>query len=309
MQAPNVPTAQWSSSSGTLTLIEQAVFESVAYSDIFDYPVTAAEVHRALTIEASLDQVERVLRSERLVPPLLTFRHPYFCLAGREHVFETRQRRRRHSTRLMRLARAYGALIAHLPFVRMVAVTGSLAVENAEADDDIDYLIVTSPGRVWTARAFTMLTVRVAALKGITLCPNYILSEDALALDQHDLYTARELVQMQSIAGYDTHMRLLDANPWRSDFLPNVSPTIDAPRLKPRPWYQRALEALLSASVGDRFERWIFERKSAELRREAGANDEAVFDRTMCKGHFDRHRTRATASLAARIRSAEEARK
>jgi hypothetical protein len=112
---------------------------------------------------------------------------------------------------------------------------------------------------------------------------------------------------MQPIASHETYKRLLAANPWRTDLLPNASITVEALPVAPRPWHKRAIEATLRTSIGERLERWIFERKSAELRREAGANDEAVFDRTVCKGHFDRHRTRTTTSLADRIRTVDEA--
>ena len=123
----------------------------------------------------------------------------------------------------MGAAARYGALIAKLPFVRMVAVTGSLAVENAEAADDIDYLIVTSKGRLWLPRAMTILVVRLGGLRGVTLCPNYLLSESALALSERDPYTARELFQMRPLIGHDVHARMLAANMWCRELLPNWS--------------------------------------------------------------------------------------
>jgi hypothetical protein len=285
--------------------LERAVYESIAYSDVFDFPVTLAEIQRSLRIEATLEQVQAALSGEAL-RRLLFCEAPYYGLTGRQHTIEVRGRRRRHSQGLMREARRYGGLIARLPCVRMVAVTGSLAVENADAGEDIDYLIITAPGRVWTARTQTMIVVRLASLQGITLCPNYLLSEDALALSVHDLYTARELVQMRPLAGLGVHRRLIEANAWLQDFLPNASLPADvvAPgqqRRRPR------LESRLAGGLGERLERWLFERKSAELRAQAGDNDEAVFDRTTCKGHFDRHRGRTGEALGARLQRLDEA--
>src|SRR5690606_6133029 len=123
-------------------------------------------------------------------------------------------------------ARRYGGLIARLPFVRMVAVTGSLAVDNADEDDDLDFLIVTAPGRVWLTRAMVMAVGRLASLRGITLCPNDLSAETALELPDRDFYTARELLQMRLIAGTATYIRMLETNAWWRDFLPNAEPDL-----------------------------------------------------------------------------------
>ena len=99
-------------------------------------------------------------------------------------------------------ALSYGAWLARLPFVRMVALTGALAMRNASADDDdLDYVLVTAPGRVWLARAFAIVLVRLAKRRGVVVCPNYVLAESALAQDKHDLFMAHEVAQMVPIYG------------------------------------------------------------------------------------------------------------
>ena len=58
----------------------------------------------------------------------------------------------------------YGLTIARLPFVRMVAVPGALTMDNVEPGDDVDYLIVTAPDRLWLCRAVVIeLVVKPAA--------------------------------------------------------------------------------------------------------------------------------------------------
>jgi hypothetical protein len=201
----------------------------------------------------------------------------------------------------MRRARRYGWLIAKLPFVRMVAVTGSLAVDNAGAGDDIDYLIVTARGRVWLARGLTMLVVRLARLRGLTLCPNYLLSEAALQLPDRDVYTARELLQMRPVAGRAVHARMLSANTWCRDLLPNWRVEAESVSER-RSAVARFGECLLGGRLGDALERRLLRHKAGELRAQAGGNSEAVFSEEVCKGHFDAHRARLEAELSRRLR-------
>jgi hypothetical protein len=280
-----------------LSTLDRAVVAAVAYSDVFDFAVTAQEIQRVLPRPVSVAEVEASLE---LLPDFVACTEAFYTLVGREALAETRLRRAEASRRLMLRAERYGCLIALLPFVRMVAVTGSLAVENADDGDDIDYLIVTAPGRVWLARAQTMAVVRVAALRGVTLCPNYLLDQDALALPERDAYTARELLQMRPLAGHDVYSRMLEVNPWWFDLLPNWRPD---PRdeKRARGFLQRLGESALGGRMGDALERWLLRRKGAELRARAGGNAEAVFDAMVCKGHFDAHRARLESALAERL--------
>ncbi len=177
--------------------LAQAIWRTLAYVDLFDYPLTAVEIHRYLEgIPASLAAVQHALAHSPQLAGQLLCHAGFYSLPGRSAVFAIRQQRQQQAQRLWSAARRYGALIARLPFVRLVAVTGSLAMSNVAAEADIDYFIVTENGRLWLARALVIGVVRLAARRGVVLCPNYFVAESALALPEHSLYTARELAQM-----------------------------------------------------------------------------------------------------------------
>src|SRR5262245_28706486 len=210
----------------SLDNLSRAVLHTVAYSDIFDYPLTAREIHRYLTgVKASLEEIVLEVGKNGIV----TQTDNYFTLPGREEIVGIRMQREAHSRKLMPRAIRYGRILGSLPYIRMVALTGSLAVMNVSKDHDFDYMLVTAPGRVWTARAFALALNRLTRSRGYTLCPNLIVSETALDCPLHDLYSARELYQMIPIAGMDMYRRLLAANVWATEYLPNAWQTSEAP--------------------------------------------------------------------------------
>jgi hypothetical protein len=294
--------------------LEEAVLRTVGYADVFDYPLTAGEVHRYLIgVRARRSEVEEALAESGLVPDRLTHRDGLFSLRGREEIMELRRLRRAPAERLWPWAVRYGRRIAAVPFVRMVAVTGSLAANNVDSEADVDYFIVTEPGRVWMCRAFVVCVVRAAARRGIVLCPNFILSGSAIELRQRDLYTAWELAQMVPIAGLDTYRRLRERNEWAEAFLPNAEgvpwepePLRAAGPGAPRGRLVRTVEGLLRSRAGDRLEKWERTRKVRRFTREAagagGAPGEAEFSADWCKGHLGTHR----AEVMARYRRRHE---
>ena len=287
--------------------LEQAILATAAYADVFDYPRTAAQIHRYLVgTEATLAEVSAGLAACTASGRLARSGEAY-CLPGREAILQTRLRRQRTSGRLWPRALGYGRAIAALPYVRMVAVTGSLAVDNAESSADLDYLVVTQPGRLWLSRAMVILLVRMAARQGDRVCPNYFLSEQALVLADRSLFTAHELVQMVPIAGMDVYRAMRRANGWAGAFLPNAAgPGRLLPGSGGQGWgrpVQAALEAALRTPPGAWLERWEMRRKVARFSRHRPQHPEADFGPDRCKGHFDDHGQRVRAAYAGRLRA------
>ena len=276
----------------------------VAYGDVFDYPLSAREIHRYLeSVPARLDEVEAT--AEGLLPDRLGRSGEHYAMPGREHLSETRRRRAAVARALWPHALRCGRKIARVPFVRMVALTGALAMDNVEDGADLDYLIVTEPGRVWLARAMIIQLVRINKLRGVTICPNWILSEDTLGLERRDLFAARELLQMVPISGFDVYRRMIEVNPWTCEVLPNAEGRFRQAEADGhgQSLIGRAGERLLSSGLGDALERWERRRKTREIRRLSPDNPEVVLDHRQCKGHVDGHGQRIARAYEERLRA------
>ena len=271
--------------------LHQALLATVAYADLFDFPLARLEVHRdligvAATADDTFAAIDRALARGDLAEAA-----GYLMLPGRGDLGALRRERRARATRRWPLARRYGGRIARLPFVRLVAVSGSLAAENPDERADFDYLIVTAPGRLWLVRAMTILLVRAARLRGVRLCPNYLLTTRALALGRRDLYTAHELLQIVPLAGGTTYWQLLAENRWAADWLPNrFRQASNAPAPPPPGGIARRVgELALGSGFGDRLEAWEARRKQ---RRFGSGDHGARFTDDICEGHYGRARQR-----------------
>jgi hypothetical protein len=275
--------------------VADAILYTVIYADLFDYPLTAQQIHRYLTgYTAPLAIIEEQLASDIRLSERLDSIPPFWFLAGRGHLVRLRQEREAYSQILWSAAWRYGHLMATLPFVRMTAVTGSLAMNNAASvQDDMDFLLITRKGRVWLARGLVLLVVHLARRLGVEICPNYVMAEQHLRLGEPNLFTAHELGQLVPLYGRSTYLRLVESNAWLSRYLPNCSPQRVASGEKARiaRYGQRLMELPLGGRLGDALERWERERKIPRLRRIAAERDGtgATYAPDLCKGHVDDH--------------------
>lgn len=219
--------------------LDHAVLRTLTYSDHFDYPLTAIEIyHRLISISTKPSTLSRAL-SSLLSQKLIAQSGKYYYLLGHKHLVSSRRARQVASRAQFSHAQLLAVRLARLPFVKAIYLTGSLAMANSLPDSDIDFMIITRTGRLWTTRAILTIYTTLFGLRRTPgssvsqdkLCLNLYLSDSsyALPLSKRSLYTAYELLQAVPI--YDpegTRLALLAANSWIYRFLPNM------PRL-PRP--------------------------------------------------------------------------
>ncbi len=274
--------------------LDEAVVATVAYSDIFDMPIEVTRL-RTFLIGMSASGEEIVDALDRLVDEgRLEMSSGLAHLPGRSGVLPIHAERVARAEMMWCEAARWGARLGRLPFVRSIAVTGGLACDSVADHDDIDYLVITEPGRLWTARALCVGMVHLGRLRHVDLCPNYLVAIDSLALDEQTSYTARELAQMVDIVGAEFLDEMRVANDWLLKHLPNAQLFGEGARLtrtRVGP-VRRLAEALLGLSIFDRFETWEMNRKIEKLkgvvsrREEVAKPDESSFSPSVCKGHM-----------------------
>lgn len=277
--------------------VEAAILRTITYGDVFEFPMTVEEIHHFLIHDRAvpLEQIRSMLQHSPVLQTRIYCHGGYIALAQRPELVSLRAKRELMMQHLWPRALHYGRWLARIPFVRMVALTGALAARNPGAEnDDIDYILVTVPGRVWLARGCAVLLVRFARLYGVEVCPNYILASDALCQQRRDLYIAREIAQTIPLYGLHIYHKLHEANPWAAQYMPNATPVWDGAQEltigRIAGWMKAGLEKLLGGRPGDWLEGWEYRRKQQRFHRAAHLPGSAAqIDSSTIKGHFNDH--------------------
>ncbi len=239
--------------------------EPIIYGDIFDFPLTLEEIWRFCPLPLTRDELSRRLELEGQDNPLAAMvdcRDGYYHLRGREEIVELRRQRETTSRSIWQRARRVAGLIQNIPYIRAMAITGSLATYNSDEDGDPDFLVITTPNRIWTVFLFLGTIQKLTSTR--TLCPNFYISADSLQVTPKDFYNAREVTQAIPLLGTELFQRFLEANSWVTEYVPNhrAAALREQPPLPRHGLLRllgRAFELLTAGFLGDGLER-IFKR-------------------------------------------------
>jgi hypothetical protein len=211
-----------------------SVFKTLAYADIFDYPLTAEEIDRFL-ISGQLVNQKKVqeklffLKKKKKIGE----KKGFYFLKGREKTVLIRKNRQKWSQEKLKTGQRWAGFLKPIPWIKAVLITGALARRNADEKDDIDWLVITQKNRLWLSRFFSLLVLEILGVRRRPgqnqaenkICPNMFLTESSLGLPKQEqgLYAACEILQAELIwEKNQTYSRFIKANQWVKKYLGNA---------------------------------------------------------------------------------------
>lgn len=115
--------------------------------------------------------------------------------------------------------------LRYIPYVRAVFLTGSVARGEARKKSDIDFFIVTKPGRIWTCRVLVTLAIGIVGLRRTNtqiegrICLNRYQTEINLEIKPHNAYHRRDYSQAICLLDLDdVEEKYRKANKWIKKF-------------------------------------------------------------------------------------------
>lgn len=206
-------------------LLHEPVLRTLAYYDLFDYPLTTSEIYTFLPLgniqEGELAGVLSTMKMEGRISE----HNGYWFLPHRSAASVNRRKVMENGgERMWKIAKIVAKYMRHIPFVRGVFISGQLCRYIADENSDIDYFIVTQPNRLWIVRCMLVLFRRVALLNNRKyFCVNYYVTSDNLKIRERNPYVACEVASVKPLYNREMFNQFMQENTWISDYFPNFS--------------------------------------------------------------------------------------
>jgi len=220
--------------------LRRAIRRTVAFFDLFDFPLTAFETWKYLGVKRGLDEVQDILREMNE----LEEKYGFYFLPGRSGIVETRMARYNAADHKFRRAIRVARIFKFIPWVRMIAVGNIIGGNNLKNESDIDFFIVTAQKRIWLTRFFCAGFAKLFGLrptrehKQDKICLSFYAAEDGLDTRSLMIGTGaygaeKDIYFLHWFAGltpvYDAggvYDKLIAANAWLAGVFPNWRPVV-----------------------------------------------------------------------------------
>jgi hypothetical protein len=215
---------------------QKAVLSTLLYSDIFDFPLTLEELYINLISPSchsrEVGNPNTLQKTLKTLSSIVSEKKGFYCMTGKENSIENRINRLKYAKKKLKIAQKISTLLSHIPSIYFIGITGRLAHNDADENDDIDMFFITKKNTIWTTRALILVILQLMNLRrkpnetnpANKICANLIIEETALHWpnEKHDIYTAHEIINMQPLFSKNNmYKKFLSSNNWITQFYPN----------------------------------------------------------------------------------------
>ncbi|MGZ3951827.1 MAG: nucleotidyltransferase domain-containing protein [Flavisolibacter sp.] len=242
--------------------VKHDILATLSYFDLFDYPLTQTEIVQFS--KTTYPQEEFIAGLQNLVMENWVFRYDDFYLLRDDYSLVQRRRKGNLKAKTMlKTAEGIAGFLSCFPFVKGVAVSGSLSKNYADDQSDIDFFVITEKDKLWLSRTFMHVFKKMAFLlkKQDLFCMNYYISEEALEIKEKNLYTATEVCTLLPLRGIGVFQQFFKENTWSKNFLPNHSLRVSYVQQAENPLPKRLVEWALRNRIGNVLD-WLLMRIS-----------------------------------------------
>lgn len=243
-----------------LSEIKENILATLAYFDLFSYPLTKGEMYLFLGKKHPGDVFSNALNSLLRAGIIHQF-DKFYTLKNDHHLVIKRINGNKKAAELIKIAERVGKILIKFPYVRGVAISGSLSKNFADEFADIDLFIITAKNRLWIARTimhcFKKLTFLVN--KEHYFCMNYYIDAQQLEIPEKNIYTAIEICTLMPLEGDVEFEKFYAANAWTRSYLPNKIMRVSSAGPVKKTILKSVFEYLFNGKIGNAIDDFLME--------------------------------------------------
>jgi hypothetical protein len=216
-----------------MTAVEKSILQTLAYSEVFNFPLTKEELWYFLISDKKIER-DAFEQSLQNVSARIVTQAGFYSLSDDASSIYHRRKNIREVQKKMRIAKHAAYYLSYIPTISLIGLSGGLAMGNVDEEDDIDFFIITKKNklfmtRIWVHAILEMLNLRRKRNESNVqnkICVNLLVDETRLAWpkESHDVYTAHEIIHMKPLfERNDTYAAFLKENQWVEKFFPNAN--------------------------------------------------------------------------------------
>ena len=272
--------------------IKKNILATLTYFNMFDYPLKKREIYIFLGHKINRQDFEPALC--QLVEEAVVFKiGSFYSLFNNYALAERRNKGNLKASGMLKKAARSANIIAAFPFVKGVAVSGSLSKKFADEDADTDFFIITAANRLWIARTLLHLFKKLTFMFNLqdNYCMNYFIDEASPGILEKNIYTATETVTILPLCGADAFELFYQANSWTKKFFPNKYMHLSPAKEIRKTWCRHVFEKLLDNRLGNLMDTFLMKltAKSWDTKkRKKKKNSKGLLMSMHCGKHFSK---------------------
>jgi len=238
--------------------LKKSILKVVAYFDLFNYPVTYDEIK--FFLDRPVKENALLADIQDLADAAMLYRmNGYYALKPDYSMVERRITGNRAAEKKLKFAARIARFLSRFPYIRGVAISGSLSKNFAYKGSDIDFFIITAPNRLWVARMIFLCFFYIAKLVGLRnwFCLNYFIDTASLEIPEKNIYTAIEIATLMPRQGSAAYKDFYAHNAWVYNYLPNYLPAYEDAADHKKGLVKTTVEWLLNNKAGDRLDNFL----------------------------------------------------
>lgn len=244
-----------------LSVLDLQIISTLSYSDQFVDPLTISDIEKRLVNKDLLPFIPKTKDSNETIKSrtkylenqgVLINRDGYYFLRNKRQIknqhqeldkmITLKQARHQNSIKIRSSIKKLLSFCIKISWIKAIGITGSVAVNSASSNDDLDLIVVTADNRLWISRFILLIFSLIIGKKVIywkrnllngikdEWCFNLWMEEGTLSIPvpKQNYYSAFESLQIDWIYDVDSiEQKYYEQNSWIASYF-KLQPWIES---------------------------------------------------------------------------------